>query len=83
MPFVQCDIRKGRSKEQLSEFMHAIAKAVEDTTSIPADSVVVLIRETPGFNFLEFGEHCVDYEPDASGRDVAGEAQLRRLGQIA
>ena len=81
MPYIQCEIRRGRTPEQLSAFMHALAAAVEETTGIPSGYVVVQVRESPGFNFLEFGEHNVDYGPGNGGpADLAAEAQLRRLG---
>ncbi len=83
MPYIHCEIRRGRGPEQLSAFMRALADAVEETTGIPSKYVVVQISESPGFNFLEFGEHDVDYGPDEEGAaDLAAEAQLRRLGVL-
>ncbi len=83
MPYIHCEIRRGREPEQLSAFMRALADAVEETTGIPSKYVVVQISESPGFNFLEFGEHNVDYGPGGEGAaDLAAEAQLRRLGVL-
>jgi hypothetical protein len=36
------------------------------------------MREMPGFNFVDAGEHVPEYEPGPDGRDLAGEEQLRQ-----
>ena len=49
-------------------------------TGIPKDYVFIVIRELPGFNFVEFQEHVVDYVPGPDGQDIAGQQQLKELG---
>ena len=82
MAIIECDIRRGRTKEQIQMLTREITRVVTEITGTPREHVFFVIRELPGFNFVEFGEHLVDYQPGPDGRDVAGEAQLRRLGAI-
>lgn len=80
MPMIQCDIRRGRSEEQLRQLASELIRVVNEETGIPKEYVFVVIRELPGFNFVEFCEHVVDYDPGPDGQDVAGAEQLRKLG---
>jgi hypothetical protein len=36
------------------------------------------MREMPGFNFVDAGEHVPDYVPGPDGQDLAGHEQLRQ-----
>ena len=38
------------------------------------------LRETPGFNFVDAGQHVADYVPGEGGVDIAGLAELRERG---
>lgn len=83
MPMIQCDIRRGRSEEQKRMLCKELIRVVHETTGIPKDYVFVVLRELPGFNFVEFQEHVVDYVPGPDGQDVAGRRQLDELGAHA
>lgn len=80
MPMIQCDIRRGRSDEQKRVLAKELIRAVHEVTGVPKDYVFIVIRELPGFNFVEFQEHVVDYEAGPDGQDLAGQAQLKNLG---
>ncbi len=80
MPMIQCDIRRGRTEEQKRTLAKEIIRVVNEVTGIPKDYVFIVIRELPGFNFVEFQEHVVDYAPGPDGQDIAGQKQLKELG---
>jgi hypothetical protein len=42
----------------------------------------LVIREMPGFNFVDAGEHVADYVAGPNGEDVAGSEQLRQRGVL-
>lgn len=77
MPIVQCDIRNGRTKEQKSALAGGLTEIVMKYTGCPIDYVFLVIREMPGFNFVDAGEHVPDYVPGPDGQDLAGGEQLR------
>ena len=77
MPIIQCDIRLGRTEEQRRRLAAGLTEAVAEATHQPIDSIFLVIREMPGFNFVDAGEHVPDYVPGPDGRDLAGEEQLR------
>ena len=78
MPIITCDIRKGRTKEQLSQLATGLTNAVAEATGAAVENVFLVIREMPGFNFVDAGEHVPDYIPGPDGIDVAGHEQLRK-----
>ena len=78
MPIVQCDIRNGRTKEQKSALAQGLTAIVQKYTGCSIDYVFLVIREMPGFNFVDAGEHVPDYVPGPDGQDVAGGEQLRQ-----
>lgn len=80
MPMIQCDIRRGRTEEQKRTLAKELIRVVNEVTGIPKDYVFIVIRELPGFNFVEFQEHVVDYVPGPDGQDIAGQQQLKELG---
>lgn len=80
MPMIQCDIRRGRSDEQKRTLCRELIRVVNEVTKIPKDYVFIVIRELPGFNFVEFQEHVVDYEAGPDGQDIAGKRQLEQQG---
>lgn len=77
MPIIQCDIRRGRTEDQRSRMALGITKAVHEITGAPIESIFLVMREMPGFNFVDAGEHVPEYQAGPDGRDVAGEEQLR------
>jgi 4-oxalocrotonate tautomerase family enzyme len=78
MPIIQCDIRRGRTEAQLRQLASGLTRVVAEAVGQPVDSIFLVMREMPGFNFVDAGEHVPEYEPGPDGRDVAGEAQLRQ-----
>jgi phenylpyruvate tautomerase PptA (4-oxalocrotonate tautomerase family) len=77
VPIIQCDIRRGRSRDQLHRLASDLTKVVADAVGQPVSSIFLVIREMPGFNFVDAGEHVPEYEAGPEGRDLAGEEQLR------
>jgi 4-oxalocrotonate tautomerase family enzyme len=80
MPIITCDIRNGRTKEQKSQLALGLTKAVQEATGVSKDHIFVVMREMPGFNFVDAGEHVPDYVPGPDGQDLAGHEQLRLRG---
>lgn len=42
--------------------------------------MLLVMREMPGFNFVDAGQHVAEYVAGEGGIDVAGLAQLRERG---
>ena len=61
MPIIQCDIREGRSKQQLEALAKEITRVVHETIEAPMEYIYVLIRETPGSHHIKGGKHLPDY----------------------
>ncbi len=76
MPIIQCDIRRGRTEDQRRQLAAGLTNAVERVTGVPRDYIFLVMREMPGFNFVDAGEHVPDYVAGADGQDIAGAAQL-------
>jgi 4-oxalocrotonate tautomerase family enzyme len=74
---IQCDIRRGRTDEQKRKLAAGLTAAVSEAAGEPVESIFLVIREMPGFNFVDAGEHVADYEPGPDGIDLAGSEQLR------
>lgn len=81
MPIIQCDIRRGRTDEQKHQLAMGLTEVVRKHTGCSIDHVFLVIREMPGFNFVDAGEHVPDYVPGADGSDVAGAEQLRQRAE--
>jgi 4-oxalocrotonate tautomerase family enzyme len=79
---IQCDIRRGRSDDQKRRLASGLTRAVSEITGEPVDQMFLVIREMPGFNFVDAGEHVAEYVAGADGVDVAGTQQLRDRGVI-
>lgn len=73
MPFITCDIRIGRTPAQKSRLAKDLTQAVHEITGAPLSAVFIVIRELPGFNFVEGGVHVPDYVPGPDGKDIARE----------
>lgn len=80
MAIIQCDIRLGRSDEQKRRLAAGLTRVVSEISGEPAEQMFLVIREMPGFNFVDAGEHVADYVPGPGGVDIAGTAQLRDRG---
>jgi phenylpyruvate tautomerase PptA (4-oxalocrotonate tautomerase family) len=80
MAIITCDIRVGRTDEQKSALATGLMKLINRVTDEPIDHMFLVMREMPGFNFVDAGQHVADYVPGEAGVDVAGSAQLRERG---
>jgi 4-oxalocrotonate tautomerase family enzyme len=83
MAIIQCDIRRGRSDDQKRQLAAGLTEAVSEVTGEPIERMFLVIREMPGFNFVDAGEHVADYVAGPNGEDVAGSEQLRQRGVLA
>jgi 4-oxalocrotonate tautomerase family enzyme len=79
VPFIQCDIRRGRSDAQRKQLCERITRTVSRITGAPTGSILVLIREHAGDHFMEGAELLPDYVAGPNGEDVAAEAALKRV----
>ncbi|MFD0441154.1 tautomerase family protein [Streptomyces chartreusis] len=82
MAIIQCDIRRGRSDDQKRKLAAGLTAAVSEVTGEPVEAMFLVIREMPGFNFVDAGEHVAEYVAGPDGSDVAGSAQLRARGVL-
>lgn len=80
MPIITCDIREGRTKEQKSKLAIGLTNAVAEATGVSIAHIFLVIREMPGFNFVDAGEHVPDYVPGSNGIDLAAQEMLRARG---
>jgi 4-oxalocrotonate tautomerase family enzyme len=79
---IQCDIRRGRSDDQKRELAAGLTRVVSEVTGEGVEQMFLVIREMPGFNFVDAGEHIADYLPGPGGVDLAGAEQLRARGKL-
>jgi 4-oxalocrotonate tautomerase family enzyme len=79
---IQCDIRQGRTDEQKRKLAAGLTAAVSEVSGESVESIFLVIREMPGFNFVDAGEHVAEYEPGPDGVDLAGSGQLRARGKL-
>ncbi|QZS52583.1 tautomerase family protein [Rhodococcus opacus] len=82
MAIIQCDIRRGRSDDQKRKLAAGLTAVVSEITGESIESMFLVIREMPGFNFVDAGEHVAEYVAGPDGTDVAGSAQLHARGII-
>lgn len=83
MTIIQCDIRRGRTDDQKRRLAAGLTEAVREVTGEPVESMFLVIREMPGFNFVDAGEHVAEYVAGPNGVDIAGSEQLRQRGLLA
>ena len=83
MAIIQCDIRRGRTDEQKRRLAAGLTEVVSEVTGEPVERLFLVIREMPGFNFVDAGEHVADYVAGPDGVDAAGSEQLRQRGVLA
>jgi 4-oxalocrotonate tautomerase family enzyme len=79
---IQCDIRVGRSDDQKRQLAAELTRVVAVVTGEPIEAMFLVIREMPGFNFVDAGEHVADYVAGPGGVDLAGSAQLQARGKL-
>ncbi|MGY4225065.1 4-oxalocrotonate tautomerase family enzyme [Bradyrhizobium sp. USDA 4503] len=77
MPIITCDIRNGRTKEQKHQLAKQLTEAIVEATGCGIENVFLVMREMPGFNFVDAGEHVPDYVPGPDGMDLAGYEQIK------
>ncbi|WP_232627725.1 tautomerase family protein [Methylobacterium sp. Leaf118] len=77
MPIITCDIRNGRTREQRSQLAMGLTQAVVEATGCDLHDVFLVIREMPGFNFVDGGDHVPDYVPGPNGLDLAAQEQVK------
>lgn len=82
MAIIQCDIRVGRSDDQKRQLAAELTRVVSVVTGEPTEAMFLVIREMPGFNFVDAGEHVADYVAGPGGVDLAGSAQLQARGKL-
>jgi 4-oxalocrotonate tautomerase family enzyme len=83
MAVIQCDIRRGRSDDQKRRLAANLTQAVCEATGEPIEQIFLVIREMPGFNFVDAGEHVAEYMAGPDGVDIAGSQQLRQRGVLS
>ena len=60
MPLVNVTMARGRTPEQKSDMLHAIANAIHDSIGAPRDSIRVWINEVENTDFLAGTEVLAD-----------------------
>ena len=80
MAIIQCDIRLGRSEDQRRALAAGVIDAVCRHTHCTVEEVFLVMREMPGFNFVEAGQHVPEYQAGPNGEDIAGLSQLISRG---
>jgi len=70
MPVITCDFRLGRTREQKRKLAMDLTHAVAEATGSGIENVFVVMREIPGFNFVEAGEDIPDSVPGQNGLDL-------------
>jgi 4-oxalocrotonate tautomerase family enzyme len=83
MPIITCDIRNGRTNEQKHQLAMQLTQAVMEATGVDIDHIFLVMREMPGFNFVDAGEHIPDYVPGMDGMDLAGHEQIKNRKERA
>lgn len=82
MAIIQCDIRRGRSDDQKRQLASGLTRVVSEISGEQTDQMFLIIREMPGFNFVDSGEHVAEYVPGPDGIDLAGSQQLRDRARL-
>jgi 4-oxalocrotonate tautomerase family enzyme len=82
LAIIQCDIRRGRTDEQKRRLAANLTQAVSEATGESTEQIFLVIREMPGFNFVDGGEHVAEYVAGPGGADLAGSEQLRARGKL-
>ncbi|SHQ38628.1 Tautomerase enzyme [Mycobacteroides abscessus subsp. abscessus] len=75
-PIIACNIHRGNTDEQKDQLGQCLMKAIGE----PIEDMFLAIREMPGCNFVDPGEHVAEYVPGEGGVDGASAVQLRNRG---
>ena len=67
MAILTIDMRDGRTDEQKRRFATAVLDVVSKATGEPRENVLLVIRESPGINFVEDGHHLPEYVARSPG----------------
>jgi phenylpyruvate tautomerase PptA (4-oxalocrotonate tautomerase family) len=59
-----------------------LTRVISEISGEPIEQMFLVIREMPGFNFVDAGEHVAEYVARPDGVDLAGTDQLRARGII-
>ena len=70
MAIIQCDIRRGRSDDQKRRLAAGLTRVVCEVTAEPVERTFLVIRELPGFNFVDAGEHVAEQLGHVKGLEV-------------
>lgn len=62
MPYIQCEFQEGLSKQQKERLANQIVKVVNASIGSSIPHINVVIREWPGQNLVEAGEHDRDFK---------------------
>jgi phenylpyruvate tautomerase PptA (4-oxalocrotonate tautomerase family) len=77
MAIIQCDIRRGRTREQRDQLVLELTRIVHEVTGAPLATISAVVRELPGPYTYEQGRPSPEYRPGPGGVDLAGLAELR------
>ena len=61
MSIISCDLRQGRTDEQKRALAAGLIQAVRTATGEPVGEMFLVIREGRGINFVEAGEHLLEF----------------------
>jgi len=76
---IQCDIRRGRTAEQIRAVGRAIVALCEDELSIPATDIVVEFTQHTAEEWYVSGVEIKEWQPGEQGATTAGEATTSAL----
>lgn len=76
MPMIQCDFRRGRTKEQRDRLIRDLTQVIHEVSGAPVDTIAAVVRELPGPSTYEGGEPSPEYRPGPDGFDLAAVEEL-------
>lgn len=79
MSIIACDMRVGRTEDQKRRLAAGVIAAVQKATGEPLAQMVFTVREGPGINFCEAGQHYPDYVPG----NTADKALLEHVARLS
>ncbi len=82
MAVIQCDIRRGRTREQRDQLVFELTKIVHEITGAPLEVISAVVRELPGPSTYEQGRPSPEYRPGPGGLDLAGLAEVGARARV-
>jgi phenylpyruvate tautomerase PptA (4-oxalocrotonate tautomerase family) len=76
VPFIQADIRRGRTTQQRDQLVSELTQIVHEVSGAPIDTISAVVRELPGPATYEAGMPSPEYQPGPDGTDLAAVAEL-------